>query len=275
MNKLTDLKSSTISEEAAVASINENLKYLGNQSFTLYNYKGQEQEGHYQIRDYNNSIRALDSLSTGEKNLIAFLWFIYDIDNLNKKSEKEMILVFDDPMNSNDDTVQYLIISHLQKLLRKGKCNQIFILTHNVHFYINTRYGWWKKDDDLENKTTLHLLKSGEKSKVKLITSKKEDIKSSYHNMWLELKWLYEYNQPTLMINPIRRIFETFGNFNCINNIYGDDIEARKLFNVNSHSIDDFEAELNGKNRNELIKKVEKIFEINNAKNHFKNYWNK
>ena len=46
-------------------------------------------------------------------------------------------------MNSNDDTVQYLIIEELQRLKDKHLCdNDIFILlTHNIHFYLNVKYG--------------------------------------------------------------------------------------------------------------------------------------
>lgn len=47
---------------------------------------------------------------------------------------------------------------------------------------------------------------------------------------------------------------------------------ARKLFNVNSHSIDDLEAELNGKNKDEIITLLKECFEKNNAIVHFNKY---
>ena len=36
--------------------------------------------------------------------------------------------------------------------------------------------------------------------------------------------------------------------------------EAKKLFDVNSHSIDDLDSELNGKTKNEIIKLIEECF---------------
>lgn len=77
------------------------------------------------------------------------------------------------------------------------------------------------------------------------------------------------------MLNPIRRIFETFAKFNNISPdvLFKSDVEAKKLFNVNSHSIDDLEAELNGKTKEDIISKVSEIFRSNNAQSHFEKYW--
>lgn len=75
------------------------------------------------------------------------------------------------------------------------------------------------------------------------------------------------------MLNSIRRIIETFTKFNRTNNFFGNNREAQKLFNVNSHSIDDLEAELNGKNNEDIIKLMKKCFENNNAETHFKTCW--
>ena len=62
--------------------------------------------------------RSISTLSTGEKNIVAFLWFMLDLENPDKLTEKQRIIVFDDQMNSNDDTTQYLIIVSIQKLLK-------------------------------------------------------------------------------------------------------------------------------------------------------------
>lgn len=51
--------------------------------------------------------------------------------------------------------------------------------------------------------------------------------------------------------------------------------DVRKLFNVNSHSIDDFEAELNGKTKKEIIELLKKCFEKNDAINHFEKFYGK
>ena len=53
---------------------------------------------------------------------------------------KPKIVVLDDPMTSNDDTMQYIMIGEIQKYYRDLKDSNYFILlTHNVHFYLNVR----------------------------------------------------------------------------------------------------------------------------------------
>ena len=194
------LQLQTVDEGKAAEFINKAIQGLGNQSFTL---EKSGEKGAYIVRDYSGEIRRTETLSTGEKNIVAFLWFIHNLKNLNNQSAREKVIIFDDPMNSNDDTAQYLIISELQNLLNSSD-SQIFILTHNAHFYINTRYQWWRKDK--QNKVTIRLIKRGNTSDVILINNEDSDIKTSYDGLWSEVKWLYEQDKPDYMLNPIRRI---------------------------------------------------------------------
>ena len=46
-----------------------------------------------------------------------------------------------------------------------------------------------------------------------------------------------------------------------------------KLFNVNSHSIDDVEAELNGKTKNEIIQMFYDCFSEYKQADHFRAFW--
>lgn len=268
-----NLISQTIDESIAAERINKSLRSLGNHSFQLDLVSG-EQRGQYRIKNIDGSTRDVDTLSTGEKNIVSFLWFLADLDNPSKMSEKPQVIVFDDPMNSNDDTTQYLIISYLQDLIiNLSENRQLFILTHNIHFYLNVRYDWWRRAPT--TKLTLHLKKINGKSKIDLIENQNKDLKTSYDALWAELRWLYQQDKPNFMLNPIRRIFETFAKFNNISPdvLFESDVEAKKLFNVNSHSIDDLEAELNGKTNQDIISKVSAIFRSNNAQSHFEKYW--
>lgn len=268
-----DLISQTIDESIAAERINKALRSLGNHSFQLVLVSG-EQKGQYTIKNNDGSTRDVDTLSTGEKNIVSFLWFLADLDNPSKKTENPQIIIFDDPMNSNDDTTQYLIISYLQDLINNlSETQQLFILTHNIHFYLNVRYDWWRKAP--KTKLTLHLKKIDGKSKILPIETQDEDLKTSYDALWTELRWLYQQDKPDFMLNPIRRIFETFSKFNNISPsvLFKNDAEAKKLFDVNSHSIDDLEADLNGKTKEDIISKVSAIFRSNNAQSHFEKYW--
>lgn len=275
--EIIDLKSKTRNEDKATEIINKYLGTLGNQSFSLKN--SEKEKNQYSIIGYDGTQRDIDTLSTGEKNIVAFLWFILDIENLKKETTNPKILIFDDPVDSNDSDSQYLIISLLQKILHnKGNIydyEQIFILTHNTHFYLNLRYRWWDGSKKPSyNKSTIKLIRDGKKSVIKYI-DKDSDIKNNYDELWQEVKWLYDINKPEYMLNPFRRIFETYAKFNNLDHIFDSDLEAKKLFNVNSHEIDDLFVDLNGKDRDALIEKAKNIFKNVGGLEHFNAHWNR
>ncbi len=276
-----DLISQSVDESYAAEEINKKLERLGSHQFKLV-LVDDEQKGQYIVENLDGTRRDVETLSTGEKNIVAFLWFVSDLNNPEKDTSQEKIIVFDDPMNSNDDSVQYLIILQLQKLLKDLRdTEQIFILTHNIHFYLNVRYMWWKgKKSQLEKKNTLHIFKVNGKSSFKLISSEESDLKTSYQALWNELRWLYQQQKSDFMLNPIRRIMETYLKFNQINSsdFYKDFNEMEKLFNVNSHSIDDiddFETNANGKTPDEIIDMMRQLFIENGGENHFISNWEK
>ena len=277
--ELNSLLLRSVDESVAAERINKYLRGLGEQSFQLILVEG-EQKGQYAVQDMQGNKRSISTLSTGEKNIVAFLWFMLDLENPDKLTEKQRIIVFDDPMNSNDDTTQYLIIVSIQKLLKNlNDTDQVFILTHNIHFYINVRYKWWNGSTKQNyEKTTIHLVKSSAGSSFRLLTSEAEDLKTTYEALWAELRWMYEQHKPEFMLNPIRRIFETYGKFNQIDAsvLYCGNEIAEKLFNVNSHSvedIEDFNSDPNGRNREEIMNLVKEIFNNNNAISHFNKHW--
>lgn len=275
--KLDDLKKQSVDEGLAAHIINKKLAQLGNQSFTLVEVKDTGQKGQYTINGLDNQPRSIDTLSTGEKNIVAFLWFISSLEENSDRSSNSKLIIFDDPMTSNDDTCQYLIISELQQLIAKNTTDQLFILTHNIHFYLNTRYNWWKNcGKDSYNKTTYHLHKVAGKTQINMLTKPDEDLKNSYDALWEEVKWLYKSQKPNLMLNPLRRIFETYCKFNNINlsGLYANNPQAKKYFDVNSHDIDDPGTDPNGKNETEILKEVEDIFTKIGSLDHFNAHWN-
>lgn len=177
-------------------------------------------------------------------------------------------------MNSNDDTVQYLIIEELQKLKdKKIKENEIIIiLTHNVHFYLNIKFGC-----SYTNNNFYHLVIDGKNTILNKIHKKEDDFDTSYSALWKELKILYEKDtiSENMLLNPIRRIIETYTKFNGIsqNKLFQNVIGARKLFNVNSHSIDDLETDLNGRTKKEIIDLLKECFQKNNAIDHYNQFF--
>lgn len=244
-------------------------------SFELVHVEDDESRGFYRVKNSATGCeRDITELSTGEKNVIAFLYFIEKIDEVKDiLSIMPRVIVFDDPMSSNDDGMQYLIIEELQKLLKRlSDTDHFILLTHNKHFYLNVKYG-----RDYRKDRFIRFQSDGSRTHFVIIDKENDDYKTSYESLWNELKLLFgmETVSADLLLNPIRRIIETYTKFNAINkgNFCSTVDGAMKLFNVNSHSIDDVEAELNGKSKNEVIQMFYDCFAYNNREDHFMSFW--
>lgn len=270
------LQSQTLSETKLVDIINSKLRTMV--SFELNHATDESNHGIYNIKDTSSGqVRDITKLSTGEKNIIAFLYFIEKIHSFNPDDivKKDKIVVFDDPMCSNDDGMQYLIMEELNKLIKKDISgnDRFILLTHNKHFYINAKYQM-KYDKDC----AIHFQSINGKTVINKIDSKEKDFKTSYQALWDELKILYSYDQANaeLLLNPIRRIIETYTKFNAVSltKFYDKVSGAKKLFDVNSHYIDDLQAELNGKTKQDILDLFKQCFYSNNAEGHFDAHWN-
>lgn len=284
-DKRKDLLLQTKDEGIIADKINRRLASMGVASFSLelVTDDDENQKGQYQIRSHFGEIRPITHLSKGEKNIIAFLYFIFSLESVENDG-KPRIIVLDDPMTSNDDTMQYLMIWEIQKLYRELRNGDYFILlTHNCHFYLNVRQNTnrrYKKDDKTisfyEKYGVFHLLSDGKRTTIRSISKGKQDFNTNYESLWKELEFLYNADASgDLMLNPCRRICETYMNFTKkgVDSFYGEYQSAKKLFDVNLHSIDDFEAEANGKTKNDIIAILRELFNRNNAVEHFNTYW--
>lgn len=272
-NDIMILQNQTKNEKLLAQRINDKLCHMV--SFQLVHVEDQKSKGFYRVKDcISGNIRDITQLSTGEKNIIAFLYFIEKLDEVKEEpSNKSRLIVFDDPMNSNDDGMQYIIIEELRNLMKKLSQTDVFVLlTHNKHFYLNVKY-----DCKYNENRFIRFQSDGEKTRFLLIEKKENDFKTSYESLWQELKLLYEYNPTSadMLLNPIRRIIETYTSFNAINktSFCSKVVGAKKLFDVNSHSIDDIEAELNGKSKKDIVQMLYDCFDRNGNPEHFKNLW--
>lgn len=237
--------------------------------------------GYYRIKE-GNQYRSVKQLSTGEKNVIAFLYFIERLEEVKEGQKKNKIIVFDDPMSSNDDKMQYLIIWELQKLYQnkdrdKFDSNRdiMVILTHNVHFYLNVQpHGYFKDEKNRTKYDKNNFYRIDHHAFIK-ISTEKEDFKTSYEALWVELKDLYECGHELSMLNTMRRIIETFMKFNALKQdiFYQDNEQYLKLFNVNSHGIDDPSAVQYTESIDEMRDLFYQIFKDNHYEEHFKYYW--
>lgn len=270
-------KEKTVSEEKLATDINDKLRHMV--SFELVHCEDEKGKGYYRIRSIRTDmVRDVTQLSTGEKNIIAFLYFLEKLNEVKKQSEnKPKLVIFDDPMSSNDDNMQYLIIEDLQKLMKNYELMngyKIVILTHNKHFYLNVKYPY---DRNFNKAHFWRLTSDGEKTTISVLQKSKEDFATSYGALWNELIFLYKNENAAgeMLLNPMRRIIETFTKFNGIDRfVFLEKVEgAKKLFDVNSHSIDDLEADLCGKTKQQIKAMFYECFSRNDYEGHFKYFW--
>lgn len=277
-NDIFSLKADTQNVEILARHINRKLNNLV--SFSLEHING-EGNGYYSVKNKDTGkLRDIKELSTGEHNIIAFLYFIEKLEEIANVDTKRRVILFDDPMSSNDDVMQYLMIQELNALEQRLTADDcLIILTHNKHFYLNIKYGWkYSGKDSTKIATFMRLESDNHKTHVVPIHSEKQDFVTNYGELWKELIFLYRDSDalPDMLLNPIRRIIETYTKFNSITmkEFCEKQEGALKLFNVNSHAIDDLEAELNGMTKEQIIKIMEGCFSNINASNHFESYWN-
>ncbi|WP_419155463.1 AAA family ATPase [Weissella minor] len=213
--QVSNLIEESSDEKEAVDDINKILKSLGNDSFKLEYVSNPQLElkGQYKVRGLNDDqIRSIHMLSTGELNLIAFLWFVSDLrSKILKRGNDNLVVVFDDPMNSNDDTSQYIMISELNRLMRDDlkSESQTFILTHNIQFYAQLKPISTKASRD----SIYKLYKVNGKTSVQEITSPSEDFTTTYEMLWDELVFAKSHGKINFMWNTMRRILETYNRF--------------------------------------------------------------
>lgn len=286
INERVELIVKTNDEEKIAKKINSSLQKMGFSSFTLELIKNDEegQKGQYKIRghktadDKEGELRSVHELSKGEKNIIAFLYFVFSLEATDSNTSPKVV-VLDDPMTSNDDTMQYLMIAEIKKLFDrfKGTNDCLVILTHNIHFYLNSQLHPLSKSYSKKPGKGFghfHLLTANNLTTVSAINEEKEDFKTNYDMLWKELRFLKEHDQADLMLGCCRRICENYKEFTCKNNFYADNDAAKKLFDVNLHFMYDSEAEPNGKTASEIISILENLFKQNDSEEHFNTYWN-
>ena len=186
--------------------------------------------------------------------------------NIKEKRSQDIYQLFDEALT------RFEAKGLLDRKERLSDTDHFILLTHNKHFYLNVKYGRDYKKDRF-----IRFQSAGSKTHFVIIDKENDDYKTSYESLWNELKLLFgmETVSADLLLNPIRRIIETYTKFNAINkgNFCSTVDGAMKLFNVNSHSIDDVEAELNGKTKSEVIQMFYDCFAYNNKEDHFMSFW--
>lgn len=120
-------------EEEGARKVNEILQsYFGHHSIELRSVKKEDEEGIY--FDVFRKNKKAYNLSEGERNLVAFAYFVAKLDDVETSTKKPIIWI-DDPISSLDANHIFFTFSLIdQEIVTKHKWTQLFISTHNLDF---------------------------------------------------------------------------------------------------------------------------------------------
>jgi wobble nucleotide-excising tRNase len=275
-NDAKQLKDKLSNETLGLSDFNSKLwQFLGRNDLSLE----RRIEGGYVVKRNNTEEAKCKSLSEGERTAIALVYFITKLKENGNKIENTIIVV-DDPISSFDS-------NHLfhANFFIKNECKealQLFVLTHNFHFF-TLQKEWMKleKTKDTNNKTIdLHCLyltkpliendiRTGNIENADKILS---DFDSEYHLLFSSVKQFFDnpktdYITVHTIANICRQLLESFLTFKygrkklekCFDEIQGFDnlSKVRKFVNHYSHKTDNG-ASINGFNDN-VFSEADKI----------------
>ena len=196
----------------------------------------------YIIKSTNeNATLTIKDISEGEKNLLALLFFYYELfaDNKqqNVKPEIELIIV-DDPISSMDDSNKFYILELMKNLLELPN-QQVFVMTHSWDDYCNLSYNLENKQDV----ATFELRKTNGISNLVKLSSKEKP----YNYLFKEIYDFSEKSEEDIKNecqiyhypNVMRRIFEEWYSFKVGKNVkFTSNIQNQiaSVFNITSNS---------------------------------------
>lgn len=291
-SQISDLQSQMLDEDKVANKINYCLKGVGANSFELAR-SGSKEEGLYHVRNPRTAeLRDVTKLSTGEKNVIAFLYFVAKLEDPNASNLPKFI-IFDDPVNSNDDIYQYLITSQLDQIntnIKESSSStspfhesRLVLLTHNINFYKNALpYG----SRNYPKRIRVYNFKKGDtQTKIQRIEDPANNFATTYEALWSDLVFAFDCNRPNLMWNSFRRISGSYLLFNgySANDVVETEAAEGKLIgqffkktmDVNSHELLDFESSNSNASANDLRSYVFDFFQRRGNPDHFYHYWGK
>ena len=220
------LSATTVETESAKDHINHMLRDSGMQGFHLEPHETTPNV--YKVVRDDGTIA--NNLSEGEKNFIAFLYFLQKVFGNEGTTEdtREKIVVIDDPVSSMDSSTLFIVGEQIRKMVEVCRNNadnrdavmkgnfikQIFILTHNAYFHREVTY---PHADRYEFVSFYLIRKIDNHSTVRLCDKQNPDeptarinvnpVKNSYAALWEEYK---EVSSAVPLMNAIRRILEYY-----------------------------------------------------------------
>ncbi|HSC79933.1 MAG TPA: AAA family ATPase [Chitinolyticbacter sp.] len=213
---LTELRKRQEGVDASVAAINERLKGLGVDSFSIARKAG---EGSlYCLERPVRGESSAQTLSEGEKTLISFLYFIELLKGSKEQGEavdiSKTVVVIDDPISSLSHNFVYDIASIICHDLIKPpggqQVRQVIVLTHNLFFLHELVYQVAGRTlEKAGDKCKLLRVVKGEHSRV--VSMDPRDFANDYDALWHVMQDAKEGHVRIQVVpNTMRCILENF-----------------------------------------------------------------
>ena len=157
----------------------------------------------------------LDTLSEGEHNFLALLYFLASLDDKEKELDENALIVIDDPISSLDKNSIFQIFSHIVNEISKNSGRQYIIMTHNLDFLSHLLERYRKKINE-ERVGLYNVSISSMGSQIENMHELLKKYKSDYYYVFYILKQKLNEGLPEdayLIINLLRRWLETFLGF--------------------------------------------------------------
>ncbi|MBQ4421040.1 MAG: AAA family ATPase [Bacteroidales bacterium] len=234
--ELETLRQQTVNTKDAVERINTLLRTAGFDNFYIDEISSENNISKYQIlREKTDTNSAFKTLSEGEKNFIAFLYFYQQcLGYAKEESTLKKIIVIDDPVSSMDSQVLFFVNSLIQKLVeykydktiqtlnnrtyksefKNDNLSQVFILTHNIYFFKEVSF----EKRNFCKDTSFYIVKKQNGNTI-VECYENNPIKDDYTLLWDEIKKYKDDNNVSSIFisNTMRRIIESYLNFVCAN----------------------------------------------------------
>ncbi len=170
---------------------------------------------YYVLKHSDGQHITVADISEGEKNLLALIYFYFEmLENDSGKLKEEIKLVIIDDPSSSLDSENYFYITELMKELMREKTIQLFILTHHWPGYCDLAYGTSKND----NVNCFEIIKKDRTSNI--VCLPKGTAEPPYKRLYKEVNDFAEIvpedvssEQSIHMPNTIRRVLEEYIKF--------------------------------------------------------------
>lgn len=234
-DKLRGKQGSVKDTTVAMKKINEMLRDANFQGFEMRPHidssqpaDGEKPINYEVIRTSTGKVT--EDLSEGEKNFIAFLYFLQKVfgNDSDQEDTREKIVVIDDPVSSMDSSTLFIVGEQIRKMVEVCRNNadnrdavmkgnfikQIFVFTHNAYFHREVTYPHADRYEfvsfylvrKIDNRSSVHLCDRQDPDEPTARINV-NPVKNSYAALWEEYK---EVSSAVPLMNAIRRILEYY-----------------------------------------------------------------